>query len=164
MKRLNLNGIWIPLEILKDKNLSDKEKLIYSMIAFLGEKREYCYCTNSNVSELLNISITQVSKLINSLKNKNYIDIEMAYKENSKQIEIRKLKAKVNTTYLTEVKYPYYTKVQQPIKEKFKDNINNNKKLNNKYYISNQQKQKKKEVNFEQRDFTGFDFSKLYAN
>lgn len=94
MKKLNLNGIWIPLEILKDKNLSDKEKLIYSMIVFLGEKREYCYCTNSNVSELLNISITQVSKLINSLKNKNYIDIEIAYKENSKQIEIRKLKAK----------------------------------------------------------------------
>ena len=29
MKRLNLNGIWIPLEILKNKNLSDKEKLIY---------------------------------------------------------------------------------------------------------------------------------------
>ena len=29
MSNLNLKGIWIPIEILKDKNLSDKEKRIY---------------------------------------------------------------------------------------------------------------------------------------
>lgn len=41
--------------------------------------------------EILTDKITQVSKLINSLKNKNYISIELIYKENSKQIEMRKL-------------------------------------------------------------------------
>lgn len=46
MKKLNLKGIWIPIEILKDESLSDKEKLIYSMIEFLGREKEYCYCTN----------------------------------------------------------------------------------------------------------------------
>ena len=46
---------------------------------------------NLEISKLLNISVTQVSKLINLLKNKNYISIELIYKENSKQIEMRKL-------------------------------------------------------------------------
>ena len=64
MSNLNLKGIWIPIEILADKNLSDKEKRIYSIIMFLSKENNYCYCTNSNISELLNISITQVSKLV----------------------------------------------------------------------------------------------------
>lgn len=102
MKKLNLNGIWIPLEILKDKNLSDKEKLIYSMIAFLGEKREYCYCTNSNVSELLNISITQVSKLINSLKNKKQIFIKVTVSKS-----MANLKFLINLNYHTILIYKH---------------------------------------------------------
>lgn len=30
----NLKGLWIPIEILTDINLSDKEKHIYSIIIF----------------------------------------------------------------------------------------------------------------------------------
>lgn len=30
----NLKGLWIPIEILTDKNLSDKEKTILSIILF----------------------------------------------------------------------------------------------------------------------------------
>ena len=30
MSSLNLKGIWIPIEILTDDKLSDKEKIIYS--------------------------------------------------------------------------------------------------------------------------------------
>ena len=81
MSNLNLKGLWIPIEILTDTNLSDKERYIYSIIIFLSKENNYCYCTNSNISELLNISITQVSKLVNSLKKKGYIDIGIKYKE-----------------------------------------------------------------------------------
>ena len=86
MSNLNLKGIWIPIEILTDNKLSDKEKIIYTITIYLSKENKYCYLTNKSISELLNISITQVSKLINSLKNKNYISIELIYKENSKQI------------------------------------------------------------------------------
>ena len=72
------------LELKIALNLEISSRLIFMEIF-------YCYLTNKSISELLNISITQVSKLINSLKNKNYISIELIYKENSKQIEIRKL-------------------------------------------------------------------------
>ena len=60
MSNLNLKGLWIPIEILTDTNLSDKEKHIYSIVMFLSKENNYCYCANSNISELLNISITQV--------------------------------------------------------------------------------------------------------
>ena len=73
MSNLNLKGLWIPIEILIDTNLSDKERIIYSIIIFLSKENNYCYCTNSNISESLNISITQVSKLVNSLKKKGLL-------------------------------------------------------------------------------------------
>ena len=101
MSNLNLKGLWIPIEILTDKNLSDKEKHIYSLVIFLSQEKQYCFCTNKTISELLNISVTQVSKLVNSLKDKGYINIEMVYKENSKEVDIRKLipiEEKLNNT------------------------------------------------------------------
>ena len=92
MANLNLKGLWIPIEILTDKNLSDKEKTILSIILFLSKENNNCFCTNGTISELLNISSKQVSKLINSLKAKGYICVTMKYKENSKQIETRTIK------------------------------------------------------------------------
>ena len=156
MSNLNLKGIWIPIEILTDNKLSDKEKYIYAIILYLSKENDYCYLTNKSISELLNISITLVSKLVNSLKDKNYISIELIYKENSKQIEMRKLIpiVKNKDTYLTKVKYPLQQNFNTPIEEKFKDNKYNR---NNKIY-------KKSKANFEERDYTDYDFTKLYAN
>ena len=167
MSNLNLKGVWIPIEILTDNKLSDKEKYIYAIILYLSKENNYCYLTNKSISELLNISITQVSKLVNSLKDKNYISIELIYKENSKQIEMRKLIpiVKNNDTYLTKVKYPLQPNFNTPIEEKFKDNKYNNKNINiNNKYNSNNKIYKKSKANFEERDYTGYDFTKLYAN
>lgn len=156
MSNLNLKGIWIPIEILTDEKLSDKEKIIYSIILYLSKENNYCYLTNKTISELLNISITQVSKLVNSLKDKKYIDIELIYKENSKQVEIWKLipTSKNKDTYLTKVKHP--------LQQNFKDNKYNNKNINK--CNSTRQDYKKSRANFEQRDYTNYDFTKLYAN
>ena len=165
MSNLNLKGVWIPIEILIDDNLSDKEKLIYSIILFLSKENNYCYCSNSSLSEILNISTTQVSKLINSLKKKDCIDIIIKYKENSKEIESRKLIPKKEIPYLTKVKYPLQQNFNTPIEEKFKDNKYNNKNINiNNKYNSNNKIYKKNKANFEERDYTGYDFTKLYAN
>lgn len=157
MSNLNLKGIWIPIEILTDKNLSDKEKMILSIILFLSKENNDCFCTNGTMSELLNISSKQVSKLINSLRSKEYIDVTMKYKENSKQIETRKIKAiqeKFNTSP-SKVLYPYPTKVPYPMEQKVKDNKYNNKNIYKKGYS-----------NYEQQDYDkeGFDWNSLYAN
>ena len=160
MATLNLKGLWIPIEILTDKKLSDKEKIIYAIIIYLSKENNYCYCTNKTISELLNITTTQVSRLVNSLKDKNYINIELIYKENSKQVEMRKLIPiqKYEDTYLQKVQYPPYKNVNTPIDENVKDNKNINK------YNSTKQNYKKSKANFEERDYTVYDFTRLYAN
>ncbi len=164
MSNLNLKGIWIPIEILTDEKLSDKEKIIYAIILYLSKENNYCYLTNKTMSELLNISITQVSKLVNSLKDKTYINIELIYKKNSKQVEMRKLIpiSKNKDTYLTKVKYPLQQNFNTPIEEKFKDNKYNNKNISK--YNNAKQNFRKSRANFEQRDYTNYDFTKLYAN
>ena len=164
MQNLNLKGIWIPIEILTDKKLSDKEKTIYAIIIYLSKENKYCYCTNKTISELLNITITQVSRLVNSLKDKNYINIELIFKENTKQVEMRKLIPiqKYENTYLQKVQYHPHKNVNPPIDENVKDNKYNNKNINK--YNSTKQNHKKSKTNFEERDYTGYDFTKLYAN
>ena len=163
MSNLNLKGIWIPVEILTDKKLSDKEKTIYAIIIYLSKENQYCFITNKTISELLNISVTQVSNLINSLKKKKYIETELIYKENTKQVEMRKLiPIKNEDTYLRKVKYPPQENFNTPIKEKFKDNKYNN-KINNKYN-GNNNFSKKNMANFEQRKYDNIDLTKLYAN
>ena len=155
MSNLNLKGIWIPIEILTDDKLSDKEKIIYAIIIYLSKENQYCFLTNKTISELLNISVTQVSNLINSLKSKEYIDTELIYKENTKQVEMRKLiPIKNEDTYLRKVKYPLQANFNTPIKEKFKNNK----------YNSDKKFQKKSMANFEQRKYDDIDFTRLYAN
>ena len=83
-------GIWIPYEILTDIKLNDKEKIVYSMILYLSKEKQ-CIMSNSYISELLSITKIQSSRIINSLKKKGYIKVEMIYKENSKEIAIRKV-------------------------------------------------------------------------
>ena len=48
MSNLNLKGIWIPIEVLTDKNLSDKEKMILAIILFLSKENNNCFCNNRN--------------------------------------------------------------------------------------------------------------------
>ena len=119
MSNLNLKGIWIPIEILTDEKLSDKEKIIYSIILYLS-------------------------------------------KENSKQVEMRKLIPINKNTYLTKVKYPLGQNFNTPIEEKFKDNKYNNKNIYK--YNNAKQNYRRSRANFEERDYTNYDFTKLYAN
>ena len=54
MSNLNLKGIWIPIAILTDDKLSDKEKIIYAIIIYLSKENQYCFFTNGfkNISEI----------------------------------------------------------------------------------------------------------------
>lgn len=133
-------GVWIPYEILTDVKLNDKEKIVYSMILYLSKEKE-CIMSNSYISELLNITKIQSSRIINSLKKKGYIKVEMTYKENSKEIAIRKITPiykNINTYKQIDTK-PINTNVKE-IKSNYK----------NKYKSD--------------RDYSNFDWTSLYAN
>jgi len=81
-------GIWLPNEVIKNTNINDKEKMIYSMILSLSKNQE-CIVTNSYISKIFNITTIQVSRVINSLKRKGFIKVNLTYKQNSKEIQKR---------------------------------------------------------------------------
>ena len=139
-------GVWIPYEIFIDKKLTDKEKFVYSMIMFLSKENE-CTMSNAYIGILLNICNVQVSRIINSLKKKGYINTEIIYKENSKEIALRKIVPiiKNDNTYKQINVAPINRKVKD-IKYINKINNKNNWRLEN------------------QRDYSDFDWNSLYAN
>lgn len=139
-------GVWIPYEIFINKKLTDKEKFVYSMIIFLSKKNE-CTISNAYIGNLLTICNVQVSRIINSLKKKGYINTKIIYKENSKEIALRKIVPiiKNDNTY-KQINVNPINKNAKDIKYINKINNKNNWKLEN------------------QRDYSNFDFRKLYAN
>ena len=145
MKQENFKYIILPEYITKDKNLTDKEKSIYSMILTLIKNQE-CIMSNAYISSMLNISKLHSSRLISSLRDKGYIKLKIEYKENSKEIQKRIL------TPINKCVNTYKQIRTRPINTDVKDIIkNNNINYNNWRYKSD-------------RDYSNFDFSKLYAN
>jgi hypothetical protein len=145
LKEENFKYIILPEYITKDKNLTDKEKTIYSMILTLSKTKE-CIMSNSYISSMLNISKVHSSRLISSLRDKGYIKVKIEYKENSKEIQKRIL------TPINKCVNTYKQIRTRPINTDVKDIIkNNNINYNNWRYKSD-------------RDYSNFDFSKLYAN
>jgi len=111
-------GIWIPREIWFSTDLTMQEKLFFVEIDSLDNHETGCFASNSYFADFFGISKVRVSLVINSLVEKKYITSKIIYKEGSKQI----LKRVLNICYR-----PYQTKVNDPSKQKLKDNniINN---------------------------------------
>ena len=81
----------LPADVRYDKRLLANEKIIYSEILALAQKKGYCHATNAYFAEALSTSVTSVSKWINKLIKLSYIRAEYKYRENTKCIEERRL-------------------------------------------------------------------------
>ena len=86
-----LKGLWIPVEVLLNKDLSDKEKIILSIILYLSEETKSCFASNKYIASIVNVTANRVSKIISSLKDKEYIKVKLKYKTDSKEIEQRQI-------------------------------------------------------------------------
>ena len=158
MLKDNLKGLWIPIEILIDDNLSDKEKLIYSLLLFFSTQNGSCTITNNLISELFAISKTQVSKLISSLKRKDYLDVKIL-RDSSNQVINRTITPikLFGNTYLTKDTPPIEDFNNTPLVQNFKDN---------KIYLKNKYiKQSSASNRMETSDeYLALDYSSFYAN
>lgn len=125
--KINIKGIWIPFEILINKTLSDKEKLIYSIILYFSKEKDYCSVSNNQLAELLNLTTNHVSKLISSLNNKKYVKVHLQYKKGSKEIENRILKPilKIDNRYNSKQQFTYNQNELPPVLQNDKDIKNN---------------------------------------
>jgi hypothetical protein len=125
----------IPANVRYDKRLKLLSRLLYAEITALTNEKGYCWATNKYFAELYEVSIQTISSCINQLKEFGYINIEMIYKEGTKEILNR---------YIKIFEYPIKENLNRGIKENFKDNntyINNT--INNTYNIDSNNKNKK---------------------
>lgn len=198
MSRQKLKGLWIPAEILLNNDLSYKEKIVLSMVLYLSDDTGSCFASNKYIASIVNVTSDRVSKIVSSLKDKGYVDVNLKYKIDTKEIEERQIipiAENINRYSEKDLKgigknnYSGSQKQLHPIGEndkdirksynKLKDKedflvtdvehkeqsrviINNIKNKNN--YNKELHIKKNNKANFEQRDYTGFDFTKLYAN
>jgi len=126
----------IPAIVRYDDKLRANEKILYSEILTLSRKNGYCYASNKYLSDLYGVSITIISRWINSLIKYGYLVSENEYKAGTNYI----LRRKLYPTNVKDILNKSSTYIEQTfnndIEQKFKDNntsINdmNNKKSNN---------------------------------
>ena len=103
-----------------DKRLKPNEKLLFSEITALSNKRGYCNASNNYFAQLYDVTTVTASNWVNHLKDRGYIDVEMIY--DGKQIKERRIF--VNSNPIKEnVEDPIKNNFKGGIKEKFKENI-----------------------------------------
>ena len=91
MQNSNIKGIWMPYKILTNEKLSDKEKIIYSIVLFFSKNDGYCTITNKYLASIVDLSTTRVSKLISSLARKTYVKVETNFQDTNRKIISRKI-------------------------------------------------------------------------
>lgn len=81
----------IPANVRYDKDLPPNAKLLYGEITSLCNEKGYCWASNQYFADLYHSSISAVQKWVNALVKKGYINLELVYKEGTKQVLHRKL-------------------------------------------------------------------------
>lgn len=66
----------IPDDVINNKTICLRSKMLYGIISLMCYQYGYCYATNKFFSEKLNVTTRTISRLINELKNSNYIIIK----------------------------------------------------------------------------------------
>lgn len=145
-----LKGIWIPIEVLKDNKLSFEEKILYSFLLFISRESNECFCTNSTIIKILGLSDSSATRIINSLKAKNYISVNMQYFENSKKIKSRIISPlkHVNTTKNNSINTTNISTINT-IRNSGDKKYNYNNKIN---------------TNFYEHDYSRDELEELYEN
>jgi hypothetical protein len=121
----------IPANVRYDKELPPNAKLLYGEITALCNQKGYCWATNDYFAKLYNCAKSSISRWIANLKERGYINIELIYKEGSKEIEYRCIKI---------CEYPIPKNENTPTPKNEKDN--NTSSFNNTF---NKKKESKKE-------------------
>lgn len=119
----------LPAEVRLDKRLLPFERILFSDILSLANKKGYCFATNAYFAKTYGVSTVSISTWISSLVKYGYLRRVYDYKDNTKMIERRKLYIKPDfMTYKTSLGDPHQADFKQGIQGDFKDNninINN---------------------------------------
>lgn len=84
-------GVWIPIEIIHDTSLTWLERMILMEINQLSMLKKGCVAHNDHFAGLFGIKKESASRVINSLKDKNYIEVSIKNRNHSRVITINKM-------------------------------------------------------------------------
>ena len=131
----------IPANVRYDSDLTPNAKLLYGEITALTNDKGYCWASNNYFAKLYQVSDRSIRDWLNKLEEKKYIHREYIYKDNSKEIEERKI-----TITPTEEKFLRYGRnIPEGAEEKNRrgtekncreNNTSSNNTFNNTYYIN----------------------------
>ncbi len=138
--KVRIRFILVPMFIIDDTTLLDGEKLLFGEIASNSLEKGYCWFSNKHLASLFHISERTASRWVNNLKAKAYVTIEITCRQESKEIEERRIRVNTSNPMLAEYMKWYRQPcpqgiaidVQYPI---VTDGAGNNKGVNNKDYL-----------------------------
>lgn len=81
----------LPSQVRYDKNISANEKILYSEIVVLAQKKGYCFAQNDFFAELFAVNKNTISRWIVNLEKWGFVRCEMTYIEDTKWITGRKI-------------------------------------------------------------------------
>lgn len=127
----------IPANVRYDNSLRANEKLLYGEITALTFKTGECWASNSYFGKLYSTSPQAISKWVQNLKDRGYIDV--SYEYNGKEISKRIIRV---STYIDTYQQKFKGGINKSLRgyqQKFKENntsinitsINNKKKETN---------------------------------
>ena len=87
-EKRKVKGIWIPIGIWSNRELSITERVILAEINNF-ENAKGCFISNNSLGRFVGLSGSRISQIISRLKDLEYVSIELFYKEGSKEVERR---------------------------------------------------------------------------
>ena len=81
----------LPAHIRYNKDLTDSEKILFCEITALSNKNGYCYASNKYLSEIYGVSIDTISRRVNKLKKKGYVDVQLIKEKGGNNIKERRI-------------------------------------------------------------------------
>lgn len=91
----DFKGVWIPKEIWLSKDLSVQEKVLLVEINSLSKTENGCFASNEYFADFIGLSKERTRKLISSLVDKGYVTSSIEYKEGTREVGKRWLKATI---------------------------------------------------------------------
>lgn len=114
----------IPANVRYDKNLTANAKLLYGEITALSSKEGHCWATNNYFADLYGVSVKSIKNWIKALIDKGYINCQLIYKKNSKEVEKRIIRIVTEIPQVgKKITPPQEEKFTTPREEKFTDSI-----------------------------------------
>jgi len=128
----------VPATVRYDENLPPNAKLLYGEITALCNSEGYCWASNKYFADLYGVSQRCIQQWLKKLIDRGYIQVEMFYKEGTKEVEKRFItilstpREEIFTTYGKNFRPPNEKMFATPREENFAyNNTSFNNTLNN---------------------------------